>query len=94
MAKHDDLLQQGPRDAPEPETVEEQSRKRGLKTAGGGVAAGGFALAKLGVLGKVFFWLFAYRGAVGVWRIGGWVGLAILAAAITLFLVWRSRRER
>jgi hypothetical protein len=93
MAKHDDLLQQGPRDAPEPETVEEQSRKRGLKTAGGGVAAGGFALAKLGVLGKIFFWYFAFHGAIDAWRIGGWAAAAVLALAITAFLVWRSRRE-
>ena len=92
MAKHDDLLQQGPREAPEPETVEEQSRKRGLKAAGGGVAAGGLALAKVGVLGKVFIWFFAYRGIVDAWRIGGWIAAAVVVAAIAVVLVLRSRR--
>jgi len=93
MAKHDDLLEQGPREAPEPETAEEQSRKRGLKTAGGGVAAGGIALAKIGVLGKVFIWFFAYRGIVDAWRIGGWIAAALIAGAIAVVLVLRSRRH-
>jgi len=92
MARHDDLLNQGPREAPEPETVEQQSRKRGLKTAGGGVAAGGFALAKIGVLGKVFFWLIAWHAATNIARIGGWIGIAAVAAAVTAYFVWRSRR--
>ena len=92
MAIHDDLLNQGPREAPEPETVEEQSKKRGLKTAGGGVAAGGIALAKVGVLGKVFLWFFAWHGLVDAWRLGGWIALAVVAAAITMFFVLRSRR--
>jgi len=92
MAKHDDLLQQGPREAPEPETVEQQSKKRGLKTAGGGIAAGGFALAKIGVLGKIFIWLFLWRGVADAWRIGGWIGIAVVAAAITAYFVLRARR--
>ena len=94
MSKHDDLLQQGPREAPEPETVEQQSRKRGLKAAGGGVAAGGLALAKVGVLGKVFLWLIAWHAAANIARIGGWIGIAVVAAAITAYLVLRSRRAR
>jgi len=93
MAKHDELLQQGPYEAPEPETAEEKSRKLGLKTAGGGVAAGGVALAKVGVLGKIFIWLFAWRGIVDAWRIGGWIGIAVVLAAITVFFVLRSRRQ-
>ena len=92
MAKHDDLLEQGAREAPEPETVEEQSKKRGLKTAGGGVAAGGIALAKVVILGKVFIWFFAWHGIVDAWRIGGWVAVAVVAAAITVFFVLRARR--
>src|SRR5207237_6346587 len=47
----DELLKQGPREAPEPETAEERSSRTGLKTAGGGVAAGGIGLAKAGSLG-------------------------------------------
>ena len=92
MAKHDDLLNQGPREAPEPETAEEKSRKLGMKTAGGGVAAGGLALAKVGVLGKLFFWLIAWHAAVNLARIGGWIGIALVAAAVTAFFVLRSRR--
>ena len=92
MAKHDDLLNQGPREAPEPETAEQQSKKRGLKTAGGGVAAGGIALAKIGVLGKIFIYLFLWRGVADAWRIGGWIGIALVAAAISIVLVLRSRR--
>jgi hypothetical protein len=93
MAKHDDLLEQGPREAPEPETAEEQSKKRGLKTAGGGVAAGGIALAKIGVLGKIFIWFFAWRGIADAWRLGGWIAVALIAAAIAVVLVVRSRRH-
>ena len=93
MSRHDDLLGQGPRQAPEPETVEQQSKKRGLKTAGGGVAAGGLALAKLGFLGKFFIWFFAYRGIVDAWRIGGWIAAALVVAGIALVLVLRARRS-
>lgn len=93
MAKHDDLLERGPREAPEPETAEEKSKKLGLKTAGGGVAAGGFALAKIGVLGKFFIWFFAYRGFVDAWRLGGWIAAALVVAAIAVYLVLRSRRR-
>src|SRR5581483_2420249 len=43
VSRNDDLLRQGPREAPEPDTAEERSKKLGLKTAGGGIAAGGRA---------------------------------------------------
>jgi hypothetical protein len=92
MAKHDDLLEQGPRQAPEPETAEERSKKLGLKTAGGGVAAGGVALAKFGGLSKLILWLFAWNGITNAWRLGSWVGLAVVAVAVTVFFVLRSRR--
>ena len=59
----DELLKQGPHQAPEPETAEQRSRRTGLtKTAGGGIAAGGIGLAKVGILGKVFLWLFVLNG--------------------------------
>jgi hypothetical protein len=92
MAKHDDLLDQGPRQAPEPETAEQRSRRTGLKTAGGGVAAGGIGLAKMGVLGKMLIWLFVWNGVSSAWRIGGWIGLAVVAALITAYVVLRARR--
>ncbi len=91
--RHDDLLEQGPHEAPEPETAEERSKKLGLKTAGGAVVAGGAVAAKLGVLGKVFLWIFIWNGVSGAWRIGGWIGIGLVAAAVGLYFVVRSRRE-
>jgi hypothetical protein len=92
MGQHDELLQQGPCRAPEPETAEQRSKRVGWGTAAGGAAAGGAALAKLGFL-KFFVWLFAWHGLVSAWRLGGWVALAAALAAVALFVVVRSRRE-
>jgi hypothetical protein len=92
MSDHDDLLEQGPREAPEPETAEERSKRMGLKTAGGGVAAGGIGLAKAGVLGKFLFWLFAWNGIRTAYLVGGWIGIALLAAAVGAYLIYRRRR--
>jgi hypothetical protein len=92
MGKHDELLQQGPRQAPEPETAEQRTKRVGWGTAAGGAAAGGAVLAKLGFL-KIFVWLFAWHAFVDAWRLGGWIALAAVIAAIALFLVIRSRRE-
>jgi hypothetical protein len=92
MAEHDDLLQQGPRNAPEPETAEQRSNRLGLGAAAGGVVAGGAVAAKLGGLTKLALWLFAFH-AVNVWRIGGWVAVAAIATAVAVYFVLRSRRE-
>ena len=92
MAKHDELLEQGPREAPEPETAEQRSKRLGVGTAAGGVAAGGAVLAKLGFL-KFFLWIVAWHGVVDLWRIGGWIALAVVAGVATAYLVIRSRRE-
>jgi hypothetical protein len=89
---NDDLLEQGPREAPEPETAEERSKRLGLKTAGGGVAAGGIGLAKAGVLGKVFIWLFVWNGVSSAVRIGGWIGILLVLAIIAAVVVWRRSR--
>ncbi len=94
MAKHDDLLEQGAREAPEPETAEERSGRLGMKTAAGGVVGGGVALAKIGVLGKFFLWIFAWNGISSLWRIGGWIAIAVVAAAIALYFVLRARKEQ
>ena len=93
MAKHDDLLEQGAREAPEPETAEERSGRLGMKTAAGGVVGGGVALAKVGVLGKLFIYLFAWNGVSTLWRVGGWIAIAVGAAAVALYFVLRSRKE-
>jgi hypothetical protein len=94
VADHDELLDQGPREAPEPETAEERSRRLGMKSAGGVVVGGGIAAAKFGGLAKVFLWLFAWNGVRDAWRLGGWIAIALLAAAVTVYLVLRSRREQ
>jgi hypothetical protein len=95
MAKHDDLLDQGPREAPEPETAEEKSKKLGLKTAGGAVVGGGAVAAKAGAiggLGKFFIWLFAWNGVSTAIRIGGWVGiLVVIAIVVAAVMLWRRR---
>jgi hypothetical protein len=93
MARSDDLLNQGPREAPEPETAEQRSKRSGLKTAGGAVVGGGIAAAKFGGLAKVFLWVFAFRALGDSWRIGGWVGIALVVAAIAAFVVLRARRR-
>jgi hypothetical protein len=92
MADHDELLQQGPRQAPEPETAEQRTTRVGWGTAAGGAAAGGAALAKLGFL-KFFVWLFAWHALVDSWRIGGWIAIAVVIGTIALFVAIRSQRE-
>jgi hypothetical protein len=92
VGKHDRLLEESPREAPEPETAEERSHKLGLKTAGGVVAGGGVAAAKFGGLAKLFVWLFAWNGVRDAWRLGGWIAIAVIAAAVAVFFVVRSRR--
>jgi hypothetical protein len=91
-AKHDELLEQGAREAPEPETAEQRSRRTGWGAAGGGVLGGGVVLAKTGVLTKVVFWLFAFH-ALNVWRLGGWIGLGLILAALGVLLALRLRKE-
>jgi hypothetical protein len=88
----EELLKQGPREAPEPETAEERSRRTGLtKTAGGGIAAGGIGLAKAGILGKVFLWLFVWNGVSTGLRIGGWIGTLLIAAIVGGAVLYRRR---
>ena len=64
-----------------------------MKSAGGVVVGGGIAAAKIGGLGKFFLWLFAWHGVNSAWRFGGWIALALIAAAVTLYFVIRSRRQ-
>ena len=88
----EELLKQGPREAPEPETAEERSRRTGLtKAAGGGVAAGGIGLAKAGLLGKFFLWFLVWHGAVTAGRLFGWIGLLLAVALFAGFYVHRRR---
>ena len=90
----EDLLKQGPREAPEPETAEERSHRTGLtRTAGGGIAAGGIGLAKAGILGKVFLWLFVWNRVSTELRIGGWIVAAVVAAIVNALIVLHKRNE-
>jgi len=89
----EDLLKQGPREAPEPETAEERSKRTGMKTAGGGVAAGGIGLAKAGLLGKFFIYLFLWNGVRTAWLLGGWIAIALIAAAVIAYIVYRNREH-
>jgi hypothetical protein len=96
MAKHDELLGEGPRTAPEPETAEERShlRKRG---ALGGLAAGGAVAFKLGAFTKLFIWLAVWHGATSLLRYAGWPGLVVGIAAlavVVVWLVWSHRRAQ
>jgi hypothetical protein len=92
MGRHDDLLGEGPREAPLPETAEQRSKRLGMRAAGGGLVAGGVAAAKFGGLAKVAVWLFAWH-ALNVWRVAGWIALVAVAALVATFFVLRRRRE-
>jgi LPXTG-motif cell wall-anchored protein len=37
--------------------------------------------------------MFAWNGVSSAWRIGGWIGIAIVLAAVAAFVVLRRRRE-
>ncbi len=96
MPRHDDLLEQGPREAPEPETAEQRSKRLGLKTAGGAVAGGGAVAAKagaLGGLGKLLVWMFAWNGVSTAIRVGGWIGIVLLVAIAAAVVVLLRRRR-
>jgi NADH:ubiquinone oxidoreductase subunit 2 (subunit N) len=64
-----------------------------VKTAGGGIAAGGIGLAKAGFLGKFFIYLFLWNGARTAFLLGGWIGIALIAAAIAAFVYYRRQRQ-
>jgi hypothetical protein len=93
MAKHEELLSEGPRTAPEPETAEERShlRKRG---ALGGVLAGGAVALKLGVFTKLFIWFAVWHGSIALLRFAGWPGLVVGVAVLTIVIGWLAWYHR
>jgi hypothetical protein len=94
MSLNEKLLDEGPREAPEPETAEQRSKRVGVGTVAGGVVAGGAVLAKIGGLGKILLWLVAWHGVADLWRFGGWPVLAILLGVVlTVLLVAQLRRD-
>ena len=90
---HDELLDEGARTAPEPETAEERSRRVGLKTGGAVIVGGAAAAAKLGVLGKGVLWFLAFHGVINAWRLGMWTGFAVVLVALAVLVFRRARRE-
>ena len=96
MAKHEELLSEGPRTAPEPETAEERSHLRNRGALGGLLAVGGIGALKLGVFTKFFIWLAAWHGAIALLRLAGWPGLVVgvAALAIVVAVIGRSQRAR
>jgi hypothetical protein len=93
MPSNDDLLNQGPREAPEPETAEERSHRLGMKTAGGAVVGGGVAVAKLGFLSKALIWLFAWNAFKVSWYYGGWIVAAAVVLLVLAIYVMHKRGE-
>jgi len=80
MAKHDELLQQGPHEAPEPETADEM-RKRIARPVG-------IAVTLAGVGAAIVFASEFLRFFDNDW----WVGPLYLAVTVA-GLVWGSRRR-
>ena len=96
MAKplHEQMLDEGAQQAPEPETAEQRSaRGRRVGAAAGGVAAGGAALAKLGILGKVLIGVAGWHAFVSVISRGGWYVAAGVALVLAVTVALIARRE-
>jgi predicted lipid-binding transport protein (Tim44 family) len=91
MGAHDELLQEGPRTAPEPETAEQRSRRIGKRGLAGTVLGGGAAAAKFGGL-KLFLWIFALNSTVDVLHLGLWGALLIVLVVVGITLARRVRR--
>ncbi len=87
MPSHDELLEQGPHEAPEPETAEQRSLRNGVKAVGGGVLVGGIALFH-GLLGKLVFLLIVWHGIGWAGRIGGWVGILLIVGIVLGAIAW------
>ena len=92
-SRNDELLAQGPREAPEPETAEERSKRRRRRSGAGIVAGGGLAAAKFAGLAKILLWLVAWHAAVNAWRVGSWLGIALVIAAVTAVVLVRRLRS-
>jgi hypothetical protein len=93
MAKHEKLLSEGPRTAPEPETAEERSQLRKRGALGGLLAAGAVGL-KVGAFTKLFIWLAVWHGSIALLRYAGWPGLVVGIAALAIVVAVLVRLHR
>ena len=93
MGRHDDLLAQGAREAPEPETAEQRSKRLGMGAAAGGAVAVGAAALKFGGVWKFLLWLLAIHSISDGWRIGGWIAVAVVLVGLGLAVFLRSQPE-
>jgi hypothetical protein len=89
---HEEMLEQGARQASEPETAEQRSRRLGWGSGVGVAAGAGAAALKFGGLTKLLLWLVVWHGVVNGWRIGSWIGIAIVLATVGIVLALRARR--
>jgi hypothetical protein len=93
MAKHEKLLSEGPRTAPEPETADERSHLRKRGALGGLLAAGAVGL-KVGAFTKLFIWLAVWHGSIALLRYAGWPGLVVGLAALAIVVAVLVRLHR
>jgi hypothetical protein len=89
---NEQLLDEGPRTAPEPETAEQRTSRRKAGAAAGTVAATGAVLAKAGLLGKVVLGLVAWHGFFAALQAGAWWIAGVVAAVLAVALVVLARR--
>ena len=87
MSSHDDLLEQGPRVAPDAQTATQRSRRNPILTAVGVVVAGAVILLKL-ILGKLIFIAVVWAGIVWAAHIGGWLGILLIVAIVVAALAY------
>jgi hypothetical protein len=90
LTRHDDLLSEGLRTAPEPQTAEERTSRIAKRGLAGAAIAGGVAV-KTGVAAKAIAWLVAFHGASALWRTAGWVGLVIGLMLMAVVVAFATR---
>jgi hypothetical protein len=96
MAKplHEQMLDEGAKMAPEPETAEQRTNRGRKRAVGGAVAGGGAAALKFGGLTKLAAFLFVFHGFAVGW-IGGWLAIVlILAVSFGLHYLRATRSDR
>ena len=75
MAKHDDLLEQGPQRGARAGDGGGARQRLGLKTAAAASRPAASRSRRSASLGKVFIWLFVWHGVARL-ALGGWIAIA------------------